>query len=232
MSKPIHCPQCSKPVPVSDINMERMVGRCLECNSLFDPSSQLGQPSHFSAPRERPRVDKPKSISITDWGSEFTISRRWWGWHFLFLTVWCVIWDGGLAAFYIGMLSKTPIQWGPLLFPTLHLIAGVCVTYYTIAGYINSTKVLVKHGRLMVTHGPLKWPGEVSLDARDVDQIFVVQKIGSKGQRSYELCSLMKDGTNIKLLSGLPQSEEAVFIEQTLEEHLKIEDRPVEGEHC
>lgn len=232
MSQAIHCPQCSKPVPVADINMDRMVGRCLECNSLFDPSSQLGQPSQVGQRKQRPKVEKPRSITLTDWGSEFTISRRWWGWHFLFLTVWCLIWDGGLIGFYASMLSQRPIQWGPLLFPTFHLIAGVFVTYFTLAGYINSTRVTVKHGQLSVTHGPLKWPGNVSVDARDVDQLFVVQKIGNKGSRTYELCSLMKDGSRIKLIGTLPNSQEATFIEQALEEHLKIEDRYIDGEHA
>jgi DNA-directed RNA polymerase subunit RPC12/RpoP len=49
----IHCPYCEREVPVNEINMQRLVGRCLECGKLFDleetPEFARRAPSRFSA---------------------------------------------------------------------------------------------------------------------------------------------------------------------------------------
>lgn len=234
MNKEIVCPTCSNQLSVSDVNMEKLVGRCFKCNSLFDVTAQVtGAPAaHGVASRaSRPKVDQPKSIKLKNWGSEFSLSKRWFGFHIAFLTLWCVMWDGFLVTFYVSIFSKPTINWGEAAFPSVHLIAGIAVTYYTLAGYLNTTEVKVRPGTLSVTHGPLKWPGNLSIDTADIEQLFVVQKIGNKGSRSYELCAVKRDGTKQKVLGGISSSDEAHFMEQALEEHLKIEDKAVTGEH-
>jgi hypothetical protein len=47
---------------------------------------------------------------------------------------------------------------------------------------------------------------------------------------SYQLNTVLRDNTKLKLLAGLPSPDVARFIEQTVEDHLHMEDTPVIGE--
>jgi hypothetical protein len=47
---------------------------------------------------------------------------------------------------------------------------------------------------------------------------------------TYEVYAILQDGARQKLLSGLHEIEQALYIEQEIERFLEIEDRPVRGE--
>ena len=47
---------------------------------------------------------------------------------------------------------------------------------------------------------------------------------------SYALSAILAGGKRVKLVSGLDQPEDALFLEQKIEGYLGITDRPVAGE--
>jgi hypothetical protein len=47
---------------------------------------------------------------------------------------------------------------------------------------------------------------------------------------TYNVCAVLKGGQRVTLLSSLPEIDQALFVEQAVEEYLGIEDRPVGGE--
>jgi hypothetical protein len=55
---------------------------------------------------------------------------------------------------------------------------------------------------------------------------------GKHGSTSwtYRVNAMLTDGRKIQLMSGLPESDQALYIEQIIEDHLRIADRPVGGE--
>jgi hypothetical protein len=229
----IHCPYCQRDVPVSEINMQRFVGRCLECGKLFElsqtPEFASRDQTSKQAP-ERPRYAQPKSVRLQETLRGSQILIRWFGPQYIFLAFFCLFWDGFLVVWYSALFfgSKSGFTLVGALFPLLHVVAGVFITYTCLAGFLNTTTIEVENGRLRLAHGPLPWNGNRDLDATDIKQFFVVERIGNKGSRRYELCALQRDGTKLHILDQ--PLEVLRFVEQHLEEMLKIKDERVLGE--
>lgn len=230
----IRCPYCRREVAVGDLNMEQLVGRCLGCSKLFDlrETEAFAQRERSGGPGQnptRPRAAQPKAVRLVESMRGHELRIRWFGPQHLFLAFFCVFWDGFLVLWYSALLtSKGGVEIVAALFPLLHVAAGVFLTYTCLAGFLNTTTIELADGRLRMTHAPLPWKGNLDMDASDIKQLFVVENIGSKGSRSYELCALLKNQTRISFLSQ--PLDVLRFVEQHLESLLKIEDARVLGE--
>ncbi len=176
-------------------------------------------------------IGLPEKIQFHDHVSHIEIVRTWFGMQTLFLTAFAVIWGGFLVFWYGNVPADGELIF--VLFPLIHVGAGVVIAYIALTGWFNRTQVTVGQGRLGVRHGPLPWPGNKEIDAHDVKQLYGKEKI-SRSRNSttvtYELRAVTKSGRTIKLLGGLESQEQAIFIEQKIEKYLRIKDAPVPGE--
>ena len=125
--------------------------------------------------------------------------------------------------------------WLMVLFPVLHLAAGVYITYSTIAGFFNRTEITLDGGLLSVWHGPIPWLGNMSTSAagalsnctawrRRSGTIAVTINV-----RWSSSMRCLASGKSIPIVRSLPR-EEGLFIEQQLEEWLEITPRRVPGQ--
>ena len=68
----------------------------------------------------------------------------------------------------------------------------------------------------------------------DLEQLYSKEHVSrtNKGgvRYSYEVHALTRSGNHVKILGGLSDTEQALFIEQEIEKNLRIEDTPVRGE--
>ena len=175
-------------------------------------------------------IGLPEKIRFLDHVSHIEIVRTWFGMQILFPTAFAVYLDGFLFYWYsIGPLNGSLMA---VLFPLLHVVGAVALTYYALTGWFNRTTISVGQGRISVRHRPLPWPGNKEIDAADVKQLYA--KEGSRPWSStsvtYELRAVTNSGRNIKIVGGLETQEQAIFIEQKIEKYLRIEDAPVVGE--
>jgi len=79
----------------------------------------------------------------------------------------------------------------------------------------------------------LPWPGNKSVASYEVKQLFSKEKInhGKNGTHySYTVQAKMADGRSETLVRGLTEAEQALYIEQQLEQFLGIKDEAVPGE--
>lgn len=217
----IHCPKCHRKISASDVNLATMVACCTDCDELFE----------VTVTPSKPEIGQPSSLEVLKQGSQFSIIRSWYNPGLFFMTFFCIFWDGFLIFWYAAALSAEKIDIAALLFPLFHVAVGVGLTYTTIAGFLNKTTISLAKGQLNLTHGPLPWRGNLTFASSDLKQFFTLEHVGSKGTRRYELCALMKDGRRVSVLTGLGRSDEVLFIEQQLEQHLGIVDQPVAGEY-
>lgn len=130
-----------------------------------------------------------------------------------------------------------PIKLIFFVFPMAHVAVGVGLTYFVLAGFLNSTVVRVVDGMLSVRHGPLPWRGNLDLSSDEIDQIYCQNKLStSRNDDGHTSTSMTFEvhavvaGQKRKLLGGLREADHALFLEQTLERFLKIRDRAVPGE--
>ncbi|HEX6746653.1 MAG TPA: hypothetical protein VF092_05105 [Longimicrobium sp.] len=225
----IVCPSCHVPVAAEDVELSTGLAKCRTCNNVFRFSDLPGLAP--SAARPRPPIEKPRSVIATDANGELTLQYRWFSWKYAFLAVFCIIWDGFLAFWYtIAFNMGNPLL---ILFPILHVLVGIFITYATIAGFVNTTSVRIDGTRLRVHHHPLPWGRPVDLGIVEVKQLFCEQKVSQTRNGvsvTYNLNALMHDGTRKKILSNLDTPELPLYLEQHAEAWLRMRDEPVIGE--
>jgi hypothetical protein len=231
----LFCQSCGRQIPAEDINIDRAIAKCGGCHAVFGFADRIAGKvllPGYAGQREREPVPMPKGLSVDDWGPELTIIRRWFTWAAIFMVIFCVVWDGFLVAWYVvGMAAGAPLIM--LLFPILHVAAGVFITYLTISLFVNRTVIRVAGGELTIRHGPLPWFGNHTLFGGDLEQLYCEEKM-HRGKNStsttYSVGAILRGGEKKELLSGLETPDQALYIEQQLERKLGIEDRPVSGE--
>jgi hypothetical protein len=206
------------------MNLETMAARCRGCQSLVDLRAG---PS--TAPDRGPLpVPLPDQITVAEAEGELRIERRWFTWMAIFLAVFCVFWFGFLAFWYAIAIASRNVP--AMLFPLLHVAAGLFILYSAVAMFVNRTWIVVSAGRLTVRHGPLPWIGNHDLGTSTLEQLYCDQHVSRSRNGvtvTFEVLARTTDGKRVKLVRGLPERDQARYIEQEIERHLGIVDRPV-----
>jgi hypothetical protein len=237
-------------MPAENINIQMAIAKCNICSAVFSFYDEIAPPPGGggagllgalgsaltkglgeAGQKDRPvrsqftNLGLPKGFSLENTGEELRIKRRWFSPLFIFLTVFAVFWDGFLLVwFFIALTNGEPVMAAAGSF---HALVGIGLTYFVVAGYINSTLIAVNWEHLIIYHYPLPWPGTKTLKTPDIDQLYCKRIRGSKGGVSYDVRVVLKDGKDLKIVGSLPEDTQALFIEQEVENRLKIKDRPV-----
>ncbi|MBN1872701.1 MAG: hypothetical protein JXA33_00600 [Anaerolineae bacterium] len=233
--KALSCKNCHAPIKNEDIHWDLAMAHCAHCGTVFSLQNLVPRiPSENGATisHERAPVPMPKKIQIFNTGETFQITYRWFGPQFIFLIIFAVFWNGFMLMWH--SIALTSGNWTMSLFGLLHTMIGLAVAYYTLVGLLNTTTVWIQAGILGVHHHPLPWPGNKQVMASDIEQIYCKEKVSHsrKGgtHYSYEVYAALRNTDKEKLLGGLGEPEQALYIEQELERYLGIRDRPVRGE--
>lgn len=225
----LQCPSCGAGIKITP---QTRSAKCEYCGveHILKVNLPAAAPGGETPAGSRPRAQAPlpDGVTLKRYTNGLRFVRRWFSISYFFLAFFCLFWDGFLCFWYSMAFKSQNLVFA--LFPMLHLAVGVYLTYSVIAGFVNSSVIELNRKKLVITHGPLPWPGEVDVPIGEMEQLYVTEKVGRKGSRSYKLCALLKNGRKIDLLSNLDSPEIAFFIEQQVEEWLKISDRPVAGE--
>lgn len=180
---------------------------------------------------EKIDIGLPDKLALSNHGSYIEITRQWFGWQTVLLTAIAFVWDGLLFTLYSKMDQNTDPM--AIYFPLLHVAAGIGITYYALAGWVNQTRIVVGRGKLAVFHEPMPWPGNMDVETSNLKQLYTKEKINRSRNGTYvtyEVHATTNNDQNIKLVSGLYASEQALYIEQEIENYLNIKNVPVRGE--
>lgn len=202
----------------------------------YTPAASLGannasnSASSISRPGTRSLRPRPKEVTLQKQGDRLELSWRWFSWKYLPLVFFCVAWDSFLC-FWYSMAFSTSAPWIMIVFPIAHVAVGVGLTYYTLAGFLNRSQVILDRNTFSITHGPLPWMGNFQVPITQIDQLYCKEKPGKNdSSTTYQLSVVLKDGRKKDLLSNLDSPEIGFYIEHQIENWLRIPDRPVRGE--
>ncbi len=234
----LECPTCGARAAFAS-GADRIV--CAYCGNehLFKLPTSATSPAPAAsrapaaAPASRSLAPRPNEVTIQKQGQGLKLSWRWFSAKYIGLAIFAVVWDAFLCFWYSAALSGSGMPWIMIVFPLGHVAVGVGITYSVIAGFLNRTTLAVDRNVFTVHHDPVPWFGEVKVKPADLDQLYCKEKIshGKNGtSTSYQLCAVLKDGRKLDLVSGLDSPDVALFIEQQVEDWLRIEDRSVPGE--
>jgi hypothetical protein len=245
----VACGHCGQIVPGEDVDLAKMLAHCRKCGGLFDVSVQLAPTA--AQPRQRELVAMPRGFRVTQGGAAvtaeaptpyrqiaaaetasaaFVITRRWLSWRWLLFALLCVGWDVAIAVWYREAWATGSLTVGPII----HVIAGVGISYGAIAGLLNRTTIAARNGLLTVRHGPVPWPGAMDVPTSELAQLFCTERLlksRNNTSRTYAVVAALRSGEKKLLVRDLPNPEQALFIEQTLERELGIVDVAVAGEY-
>jgi hypothetical protein len=241
----VNCRSCGTLIPAEDVNLETVLAKCRDCHAVFDFSNQVQRPATPAKQRrDRGEVPMPKAFGVEDLGNELKIVHKWSRGVAVFFVIFAVFWNGIVSVFVGAALfgvefkdSRTGQPAGNFiwLFLTPFLLVGFGMGYAALSLLFNRTFIDVRDGLLSVRHGPFPWPGGKQVQTSDLEQLYceeyVAYRQNNRPVYRIALRALTKAGDRIKIVGGLDGAEQGVYLEQLLEKHLRIEDRPVSGEH-
>jgi len=169
----ITCPDCHRAVEADDVNINNLIGKCSNCDSVFSIKEQLGglvrhnQSSGLSSVK-RPPIAKPENITIANSGVTLSISYSWSNTAArIFMTFFCAFWDIFMIVWFAIAISSG--EWAMAAFGIIQALVGVAMTYSCVAMWVNSTFLRVDATEINVSHGPLPWPGAMSLNPSELE---------------------------------------------------------------
>ena len=224
------------------MNLQTALAKCSGCNGVFNFRDAVGSQQRLSGrPAARPGslagpsggglVARPNRIKVEEFGQALTLRWRWLRPVHFFLLFFCIAWDSFLIFWYsMAFGSHGQVPWLMVVFPVAHVAVGVGLTYTVLTGFINHTTVEVANYMLTIRHGPLPWRGNRSLPAAQIRQLFCEERRGNKGAVTYALSAMLADGQKLNLLGGFDEPDEPRYLEQLLEQRLRIQPQAVAGE--
>lgn len=223
MAYEVHCGSCQAVIGPANIDEQRELATCTRCGRLTDlrraPQASAEARPDPAKPRARPPVQLPDGMSMTTLPDKLVIRRRWLRQKHWFLL--CII--GGAGA-YVAYLWTTlePSAW--LVLGTLFVLSW---NYNLAAMFLNSTVITAAGDGVSVQHGPLP-----SLFARNAAAVKsqIEQLYAAKFGAAYSVEAKLSSGQPLRLVAPLITSDQALFVEQTLERALGVADFAVEGE--
>jgi hypothetical protein len=227
----IFCRQCGAEIKAADINLDSMMAKCASCNAVFSFADMYEGIKPKAAKRKANALDSvpmPGGITVQDDGYQLEITRKWFGCSTVGIGVFALIWNGMIWFIFVPAGFSS---FGIFLLP--FIAVGIGFLYMTVAGFLNATTIRVDTSNLSIQHGPVPYPGK-TLASQDIEQFYTKQRVHhneNSTSYTYELHAVTFEGKKQKLIGGLSESDQAVYIEQEVERFLGIEDRPVRGEY-
>jgi hypothetical protein len=226
----LFCPNCGISLEDSAISWSRGVGRCVRCRKEFDVNSRLPGSTAHSAAAAAILHPRPVEVKVQELGGrDWQISWRWFNLGHIGMLFFCVAWDSFLVFWYGKAFTDAHTPWLMILFPIGHLAVGVGLTYATLAGFLNSTRIEHRGGQLSVRSGPLPWRGNQRLDASEIVQVYA-ERNDSRARSGevvtgHTLCAVTRDGARVKLLSSISTETHAQYLQSEIARRLGLSNR-------
>lgn len=225
----ISCKHCGVEIPEADVNLDRLVAKCAECNAVFSIAEQVDDES--ASRFERHAVPMPRGITVKGGMGDLRITYPWFKpLHFIGAALACLLTSGLAAGFLWPAVNQH--QWQGYLCGLPAAIAGLGLAYLAIGNLLGRTVVKVDSGGLDARYGPLPPLGRKRVEAANIQQLYSKVEIRDSYSKNhiYAVRVVTREGQDELVVGGLTDSAQALYIEQEIERLLGIKDRPVRGE--
>ncbi|MFK8162615.1 MAG: hypothetical protein AB8H12_09145 [Lewinella sp.] len=155
-------------------------------------------------------------LKIERESGNLSISYSWKTPGMWFLAIFSVIWDLFIIVFLFS---------GAGLFISLHLLAGIFITWYAITRFTNRTKITIDRQKLLIDNGPIPWPFAKNkhIPAGSLVQLFVSRgTVKVNDQPTYNLKAKLDTGVEVALIKTELDKQLLLDLERTIETYLDI----------
>lgn len=228
----LNCPKCSHEIIADDINIDKAIAKCKNCNNVFTFEDEVNSPM-----RSRKEIFLPEEIEIDAYQDELTLFYKWRKAKGIspFFIFFGLVWNGMMIPFVIAAIVSGSLMM--LLGISLHLMVGIGFLIYIITRLLNTTYITVDDYELSIEHRPFKIPFIAQnqyYDVRNIKQLYskkyVSHQTNGVNVYAYAVHAQMIGGKEVKIIGGFKQKNKALFIEQEIELFLGVKDEKVAGE--
>jgi hypothetical protein len=238
------CENCGSPI---EVRPRELVLVCRECGyeqrlsgvetepATQDRASQEPAPlppaiEPSGQPLE-PIAKPPSGLRIDDDGYRLRIRRRWFNFGYIPMLFFCIAWDSFLVFWYSMAFGDAQAPWIMIVFPIGHVAVGVGLTYFVLAGLLNTTTLTADRQKLAVRHRPIPWSGNLTIESQNLRQLYVKRDSGkSKSGTGFALFALLQNQHEVRVWPGIETAAEGKYVEREVERHLGIAAERVKGE--
>lgn len=166
-------------------------------------------------------------------GDLLRIERPWYTPLHLAFFVFSLLWNA-VGFFFFAYFNNPLVPKFVLALPALSLFFGGGMTYFSLAGLLNQTIVRLNSRGVLLKHRPLLCRASSRYLVAELNQFFVVEK--SLGRwawpydKLYDLMVLQEDGHCERFMGNFTTAAAAREVERSIEDFLRIRNRPMEGE--
>lgn len=227
----LSCPKCNHFISGNDINIEKTIAKCSQCQQVF------GFEHDSDSPKLKPTLIIPDGIEVLKLKSELDLRLKWldttsnsgrW-----FLTLFAGLWNIFVLPFAIGAVVTG--NWGILLFLSAHLSVGLGLLWHLGSLYFNRTSISITKRRIKIRTLPFRqfiWKDK-EVDVDTIRQFYVSRYVQSttndNPNYAYALYAILNTGEKISLIRGMNR-ESQIYIEQEIENFLGIKNQRVPEE--
>jgi len=210
----ILCRRCDRELEICEVTAEWLRGRCAHCDKVYRFAPAVAE--------ELP-MPCPKGVSLIEDGACPRLVWRWFAWPALYLVFLCLFWNA-VVHYAVWRIYE---ESGQLFFvwAVPHGWLAIGLIYASLAYLLNRTSIGLTPERLRVSHGPIPWWRDRSLNAGDI--VNVRAETTFKGRRGgmnyyiYHVTAVLEDGGEVRLLR-IHDRRYAIYFKQQLESWLDL----------
>lgn len=228
----LNCPRCHSEINANDINIDKAIAKCSNCNNVFSFEGEINSPI-----RHRKEVLLPEEIEIDAYQDELTLFYKWRKAKGMspFLVFFGAVWNAMMIPFVVAAVASG--SWTMLLGISLHLMVGIGFLIYIFTRLMNSTYVTVDDYELSIEHRPFTIPFIAKnqyYDVQNIEQLYAKKYVSHTTNDvkvyAYAVHAKMIGGEDVRIIGGFRHKNKALFIEQEIELFLGVKDEKVDEE--
>jgi hypothetical protein len=206
------CPKCGRAVRGEDIELAANRALCKPCGEIFAlPMSDLviAGPSALVLETARQPSDLEWSERKDGQSTVYVLAPP--RLAALPLLVFAGIWDSFIVFFYMALMRSPRTPGFALLFPLLHVGAGVFVTWLALVKTLNRSRITLDRSTFRLEHAPIPARG-AQFPTIEIDRFEVSESRGNRGSSRWSIRVLTKDGKATRLSLPIDQRDHVAFV--------------------
>ncbi len=230
----VECIQCGGKIESDNVNIDTSLAKCKNCSSIFS----IEETAFEKRRRGHPIFLVPDGTEILKLITKMEISTSW-----LKASKKDKIKFDFIMAFTFGFISTIMLTVGILdaslfviLISSIFMLISIFLTYNFLANLINRTIIKIENKTLKITHTPLKLftQKQHNIPVDQIKQLYVKEHTTNRSVNNVPLKAFgiyleQSNGEEIKLIDEMNR-ETSLYLEQEIEEFIKIKDKAIEGE--
>lgn len=230
----VMCEKCNEPIPPTGFNISNSVAKCSNCGSIYSISE-----SEFEKRRSgHPIFLVPDGTEVLKLITSLEIITSWLraskkdkiNFDFIFAAIFGTMSSLGLG---VGIFTASLMI---SLIALVFVLASFVLLYIFIANLLNKTHIKISDKTLKISHKPLRFISwkEHNIPLDSIEQLFVKEyqtnrTVNNVPLKAFGLFLKKKDGKELKIMEDM-NKETSLYIEQEIEEFLKISNKKMIGE--